>query len=182
MFGSIMAQQELTPAQQELVNVLEDHRRAELEELNVDHTLATMVERPYIFFVGTLTGGDDRRRVRDFYANLMNQLPKDMVWIPISSTVGTDKIVIESVLTFTHNISVDWILPKVLPTGAKVKIPLVIIFTFRDGKLASERIYWDQASTLVQLGLLKSDGLPVSGVESADKLLELTKPGERFGD
>jgi carboxymethylenebutenolidase len=84
-------------------------------------------------------------------------------------------------LTFTHNISVDWILPNVLPTGAKVKIPLVIIFTFRDAKLASERIYWDQASTLVQLGLLKPDGLPVSGRESADKLLELTKPEEKFG-
>jgi carboxymethylenebutenolidase len=165
---------ELTPAQQVLVDILEKHRQAELEKLSVSDTLATMVRAPYLFFVATLTGGDDLEGVRAFYTNMLKQLPHDMTWIPISRTVGTDKIALESILAFTHNISTDWILPGVPPTGAKVRIPLVIIFTFRDGKLASERIYWDQASTLVQLGLLNTGGLPIIGSESATKLLALT--------
>jgi carboxymethylenebutenolidase len=165
---------ELTPAQQMLVDILEKHRQAELEKLNVTDTLATMVRAPYLFFVATLTGGDDLEGVKSFYTNMLRQLPRDMTWIPISRTVGTDKIALESILAFTHDISTDWILPGVPPTGAKVRIPLVIIFTFRDDKLASERIYWDQASTLVQLGLLKTDGLPIVGSESASKLLALT--------
>jgi carboxymethylenebutenolidase len=44
---------------------------------------------------------------------------------------------------------------------------------FSDGKVAYEHIYWDQASVLVQIGLLDPALLPVSGVEQADRLLEI---------
>jgi carboxymethylenebutenolidase len=53
-----------------------------------------------------------------------------------------------------------------------VEIPLVAIVGFRDGKLASEHIYWDQASVLKQIGLLKDSELPVFGAETAKKVLE----------
>jgi carboxymethylenebutenolidase len=48
----------------------------------------------------------------------------------------------------------------------------VAIVRFRDGKLAHEHIYWDQASVLVQLGLLDASYLPVAGVQSAHKALD----------
>jgi len=67
-------------------------------------------------------------------------------------------------------------LPGVPPTGRQVEIPLVAIVHFRDGKLAHEHIYWDQASVLVQLGLLDPANLPVSGVESARKVLDPALP------
>ena len=44
-------------------------------------------------------------------------------------------------------------------------------------QLASERIYWDQASVLVQLGLLDPSllpGKPVSGAEQAAKVLDFS--------
>jgi carboxymethylenebutenolidase len=77
---------------------------------------------------------------------------------------------------FTHTCEIDWMLPGVTPTGKRVEIPLVAIVGFVDGKVAHEHIYWDQASVLVQIGLLDSEGLPVAGVETALKLADKTRP------
>jgi carboxymethylenebutenolidase len=56
-------------------------------------------------------------------------------------------------------------LPGIPPTNRHAEVALVAIVRFRDGKLAHEHIYWDQASVLEQLGLLTDPGLPVCGVE-----------------
>ena len=68
------------------------------------------------------------------------------------------------------------LLPGVKPTGRKVTIPFVVVVGFKDGKIAFERIYWDQASMLVQIGLLDRAGLPVSGAEQAARLLDPSLP------
>ena len=60
-------------------------------------------------------------------------------------------------------------LPGIAPTGKRVEVPLVAIVHFREGKLAHEHIYWDQASVLVQLGLPDAGSLPVAGIETARK-------------
>ena len=91
---------------------------------------------------------------------------------PISRTIGHDQLVDEMVFTFTHTIGMDWMLPSIPPTGKRVEVALVAIVRFREGKLAHEHIYWDQASVLVQLGLLDAGSLPVAGVESAHKALD----------
>jgi carboxymethylenebutenolidase len=70
----------------------------------------------------------------------------------------------------------DWLLPGVPPTGKSVEVPVVVLVQFREGKMASETLYWDQASVLVQLGLLHAETLPVSGVESTRKVLDPTLP------
>ena len=63
-------------------------------------------------------------------------------------------------------------LPGVPPTHRHVEVPLVAIVQFRDGKLAHEHIYWDQASVLKQIGLLTDATLPVFGAETAQKVLD----------
>jgi len=80
------------------------------------------------------------------------------------------------IFKFTHTVRMDWMLPGVAPTGKRVEIPLVAIVRFRDNKLAHEHIYWDQASLLVQLGLLDQNTLPVAGIESARKVLDNSLP------
>jgi carboxymethylenebutenolidase len=100
----------------------------------------------------------------------------DTVMTPISRTIGNDQLVDEMVFKFTHTIKMDWMLPGVAPTGKRVEIPLVVIVRFRDGKLAHEHVYWDQAPVLVQLGLLEGGTLPVAGVESARKALNPSLP------
>jgi carboxymethylenebutenolidase len=74
----------------------------------------------------------------------------------------------------------DWMLPGIAPTGKQVQVPLVVIVRFREGKLAHEHIYWDQASVLVQLGILESQNLPVAGAETARKVLEPTLPANQL--
>jgi carboxymethylenebutenolidase len=78
--------------------------------------------------------------------------------------------------SFTHTSEIDWMLPGILPTGRKVKIPLVAIVQFSGDKLAHEHIYWDQASVLVQIGLLDQKGLPVTGAETAHMAMDKTLP------
>jgi carboxymethylenebutenolidase len=103
-------------------------------------------------------------------------MPPDTEIIPVSRTIGDDQLVDEMIFKFTHNIRMDWMLPGVAPTGRQVQVPLVVVVRFRDGKLAHEHIYWDQASVLVQLGLLESRDLPITGAESARKVIDPTLP------
>jgi len=97
--------------------------------------------------------------------------PPDTELITVSRTVGADKIVEEMIFKCTHTTEIDYLLPGVAPTGKPLEIPLVGIVAFRGDKLFFEHLYWDQASVLVQLGLLDPSGLPVAGVEVARKVL-----------
>jgi hypothetical protein len=47
--------------------------------------------------------------------------------------------------SFTHAVEMDWMLPGSPPTGGNVEIRVAVVVQFRDGKIASEHIYWDQA-------------------------------------
>ncbi|MFM7118866.1 MAG: ester cyclase, partial [Gammaproteobacteria bacterium] len=102
--------------------------------------------------------------------------PPDTTLTPVSRTIGEDQVVDEMIFSFTHTSEVDWMLPGVAPTGRRVEIPLVAIVRFVDGKVAHEHIYWDQASVLVQIGLLSPDGLPVAGAETTRKVLDTGLP------
>lgn len=168
-----------TPANaaSELVELWEEHIRHEFVTRSTDDTLDTMVEDAYVDHVPVLTGGSGHRELREFYAtHFIPKMPPDMEMVPVSRTVGSDQLVDEMVIKFTHSIEMDWMLPGIPPTGRRVEVPLVVIVRFRDGKLAHEHIYWDQASVLVQLGLLGPEKLPVAGVESARKVLDPTEP------
>lgn len=165
--------------QREMLKQIESHRQAELERFNVDQTLATMAATPYLFYVATAGGGKGQRGVRHFYSRLVRQIPKDTQWVLISRTVDTHRVVLEAILKFTHDVRMDWILPGVEPTRKSIHIPLVIIFSFEGKKIKSERIYWDQASALVQLGVLRRQGLPIVGDESPKKLLSLVRTKQK---
>ncbi len=89
----------------------------------------------------------------------------------VSRTVGAGQVVDELVMSFTHDVPMGARLPGVAPTGRFVRLPVCVVAGYEDGKLTHEHIYWDQASLLVQVGLLDPAGLPVAGVEQAEKLL-----------
>lgn len=99
-------------------------------------------------------------------------MPPDLAIELVSRTIGETQLVDEMILRFTHTVTMPWMLPGVDPTGKRVEVPLVAIIGFRDDKVSHEHIYWDQSSVLAQLGLLDSANLPVSGAESAHKVLD----------
>lgn len=173
----------LTAGQKFLCDLWEEHVRYEFRTRNTEDTLATMVEDAYVNHVPVLTGGVGRDNLREFYSKrFIPQMPPDTEMTPISRTIGNDQVVDEMIFKFTHTIGMDWMLPGIAPTGKRVEVPLVAIIRFREGKLAHEHIYWDQASVLVQLGLLDAGTLPVAGVEEARKVLNPSLPSNALID
>jgi carboxymethylenebutenolidase len=171
----------LAGAQQTLSTKWEDHVKYEFATRNTDDTLETMVADAYVNHVPVMTGGVGHDELRAFYSQrFIPQMPPDTAMTPVSRTIGVDRIVDEMVFEFTHTIKMDWMLPGVEPTGKHVRVALVVIVHFRDGKLAHEHIYWDQASVLAQLGLIDAAKLPVAGVESAEKVLDPKLPSNEL--
>jgi carboxymethylenebutenolidase len=165
----------------DLVALWEAHCRYEFETRDVDATMATMTPEPYVNHVPTLTGGVGHNQLKRFYKyHFIGGNPPDTALEPISRTVGEDQIVDEMLFKFTHTSEVDWMLPGVEPTGKRVEVPLVAIVKFVGDKVAHEHIYWDQASVLVQIGLLSPDGLPVAGIETARKVADKTIPSNEL--
>lgn len=174
---------DLTPAQKFLQELWEEHLRHEFDTHNLEDTLATMVEDAYVNGIPVMTGGVGKPAVREFYSKyFIPQVPPDIELTQISRTIGTDRLVDEMLVKFTHTIQMDWMLPDIAPTLKRVEVALVVIVQFRDGKLAHEHLYWDQASVLVQLGLLDPSTLPVVGVDSARKVLDPSLPSNALID
>lgn len=140
----------------------------------------------HVTIVPTLEGGVGRKKLEEFYREFfIPSLVEDFEMRLISRTMGVDRVVDEMVVSFTHTDEMDWILPGVPPTDKHVTIAVVSIVGVKGGKLASEHMYWDQASVLVQVGLLdadvvpmkmKSQGLkklPVVGAEGAKQVADM---------
>ena len=140
---------------------------------DVARTMSTMVPEPYVNHIPTMTGGVGYRELFRFYQHhFVDSNPADTKLVPISRTVGADRVVDEMLFSFTHDREIDWMLPGVAPTGRFVEVPLLAVVCFRGDKLYNEHIYWDQASVLVQVGLLDPALYPVAGREQAAKLLD----------
>ena len=180
---SLQATTNLTPAQEVLQDLWEEHMQYEFATHNTEDALATMVEDAYVNDIPVMTGGVGKTAVREFYSKyFIPQIPPDTEMIPISRTIKTVQLVDEMVFKFTHTMRMDWMLPGIAPTGKRVEVALVAIIRFRDGKVAHEHIYWDQASVLVQLGLLDPSMLPVVGIDSARKAIAPNLPSNALID
>ena len=107
---------------------------------------------------------------------MLPKLPQQRRNVYLSETVGADTVVLEFVTTFVHDTEIDYLLPGIPPTGKQVEIPTVVIAKFQGDKLYHEHIYWDQASVLVQLGLIDPAGLPIAGAAEARKMLDQSLP------
>ena len=155
--------------------VFDLHIKREFEDHDVDATMQTMTKEPYVHHVPVMTGGVGYDGVYNFYKNhFIGKMPDDTKIVRISRTVDKEQVVDELILSFTHDREIDFMLPGIPATGKYVEIACVVVMNFKDGKISHEHIYWDQASLLVQIGLLDPKLLPVTGREQAKRLLELS--------
>jgi carboxymethylenebutenolidase len=155
----------------DIAAVADQHTLAEFVQRDVDATMETMADSPYLALLPVMSGGVGFQEVRGFYERFIAQLPDDVEMTPVSRTVGEDQLVDELVLSFTHTREWDAMLPGVPPSGRSVRLACCVVMRFEDGRLAHEHLYWDQASLLAQVGLLDPAGLPIVGHQQADKLL-----------
>jgi len=155
-----------------LSELWEEHTAHEFSTRDTAATLATMVDDAYVNHVPVMTGGYGKVELAAFYSrDFIPRMPPDTNLTPVSRTIGVDQLVDEIIFSFTHTQEMPWMLPGVAPTNKYVEIPLVVIVRFREGKLAHEHIYWDQASVLKQIGLITDSSLPVFGIETAKKVV-----------
>jgi carboxymethylenebutenolidase len=128
-----------------------------------------------------MTGGRDAGEVRRFYdEHFIPRWPADTAVTPVSRTIGREQVVDELVMSFTHDVHMDFMLPGVEPSGRPVELAVAAVVGVRDGRVSHEHIYWDQASILVQVGALDPAGLPVTGADQARKMLDRSLPPNRL--
>ena len=157
----------------DIAAVFDEHMAAEFAHRDLDAAMATMTDDPYVYQVPVMTGGVGFEGVRRFYGeHFIGKWPEDTQITPVSRTVGADQVVDEVVVSFTHGIEMDHLLPAVPPTGRAVRLPVCVVVKFEGNKVAHEHIYWDHASLLMQVGLLDSAELPVTGAEQAENLFD----------
>ena len=171
----------MTRQKPDLVALWEEHLRHEFDTKSTPHTLDTMVEGAYVNHIPVLTGGTGKPALDHFYStHFIPQMPPDVELVPISRTVGEDRLIDEFVFKFTHSVAMDWMLPGVAPTGKRVEVPFIVVVQFEGDKLAHEHIYWDQATVLVQIGLLEPGNLPIVGAQQSEKALDPNLPSNEL--
>ncbi|KFZ03355.1 hypothetical protein V502_11016 [Pseudogymnoascus sp. VKM F-4520 (FW-2644)] len=153
----------------DLEDIWERHLSHEFVTRNAVATIGTMTSNPSVVHIPTLTGGVGQRELLRFYDEFfIPSNPPNMRTKLLSRTVGSDKIIDEMLISFTHTQEIPWLLPGVPPTRKYIEFVLVSVVKIIGGKLESERLHWDQASVLVQAGLLDARlgaiGLGESGV------------------
>jgi carboxymethylenebutenolidase len=177
-----MTDQDLNAQQRAMVEMWERHMAAEFKTKDIDATMATMTSDPFVNHVPVMTGGIGYNEVRHFYSTYFIPCqPPDTDFMPVARTIGKDRIVDELIHKFTHTIEMPWMLPGVRPTGKRVEITVVVVVQFKDGKIAGERIYWDHASVLAQIGLIDVKKLPATGIEGSRKVINASQePSNRL--
>ena len=144
-----------TPSRERLEQLWAEHLQGEFETKDVEATLATMVDDAYVNHMPVNTGGRGKDALRRFYRDVfIPSWPDDLQSTPVNRVVGDGQLVDELHMAFTHDRPMDWLLPGVAPTGRRISLDVVVVVQFRGDKLATERIYWDHAAVLRQVGLL----------------------------
>jgi carboxymethylenebutenolidase len=166
----------ITAAEQALIDVWNAHTAAEFERKDADAAIATMTEHPVLIHVPVGTGATGREPLRKFYREIfIPQMPPDFELELLTRSVGQSRVIDEFIVRFTHTVQMDWFAPGIAPTGRRLVVPHVGIVAFEGGKISSEHIYWDQATVLLQLGIL-GEGLPALGADQADRLSNSDAP------
>lgn len=158
-----------------------EHAYHEFITRDVDATMATMIEEPYVNHTPTLAGGVGHDMLKRFYKyHFVDQNAGGRDRQRISYTLGPDRVVVESYTKFRHDAVIDRYFPNIEPTGKVVEIATVIIVKFRGDRVCHEHLYWDQGSALKQIGVLDAGNLPIAGPEAARKVLNENDPSNIF--
>ena len=140
---------------QENLKLWETHIRGEFMTKDTDLSLSTMVEDASVLTVPTGWGGKGKKELRPLYRDqFIPSIPPSWKHATQNVVASEEYIVEEAHINFVHTQQMDWFLPGVAPTNKPIEFDIVIVVQFRDGKMAAERIYWDQASVLKQIGHL----------------------------
>lgn len=132
-----------------------DHITGEFGTKDVELALSTMVDDASVMHMPTRSGGKGKAELRPYYRDMfIPSIPEQWEHTVTNRVMTENTIVEEATVRLVHSKQMEWFLPGVPPTGKTIDVELVIVIKFREGKMATERIYWDQAAVLRQIGKL----------------------------
>src|SRR5262245_35520904 len=170
-----------TPPERRLIALWEEHLRLEFTQRDAAATVATMSVDNYVNHVPVMTGGRGREEMLEFYGrHFIPKMPADTEIVPVCRTVGQGRVVDEMIFRFTHDMEMDWMLPGVPTTGRGVEVQLAVVVELTGAQMQWERSYWDQASVLIQLGLIEPSTLPAVGAETARNVQDPSLPSNQL--
>ena len=147
----------------EMIELWERHARYEFEAKDADAAVSTMVADASVMHLPTMSGGTGRDTLLEYYRDVfIPGIPDGTVNEPVARFVGDDFLVDQAIMILRHDREIPFLLPGLAPTGTLLEVPFAVFVTFRDSLMSSERLYWDQAQVLAQLGLLRDNGLPIA--------------------
>lgn len=133
--------------------VVEEHVRQENQH-NLDGIMATFGADARYDDEPWEEHHDGRDSIRAYYEELLRALPDLHIDIK-QRHVADEDVVLEVVISGTH--TGPW--RGLLATGRHVEFPLCAVYSFDEaGNLAGERIYYDRATVLRQLGIFHEPG------------------------
>ncbi|MDI9973355.1 hypothetical protein [Rhodococcus sp. IEGM 1307] len=155
----------------EMVDLWEQHAAYEFIIKDADKTVSTMVDDASVMHLPTMSGDFGKEALRRYYReDFIPGIPADTTQETVARSVGDTFLLEESIMRMTHDQVVPFLLPGLEPTGKVVEVDFLVMVQFRDGLMQSERLYWDQAAVLSQLGLIDSS-LPFAPVSEVSKFL-----------
>ncbi len=140
---------------QENLRLWNDHIRGEFTVKDEDLSLSTMVQDASVLTLPTGWGGKGKAELKPLYRDeFIPSIPPSWTHTTTNQVVTDDYIVEEAHIQLIHTQQMDWFLPGIPPTNQSIEFDIVLIVQFRAGKMSAERIYWDQATVLRQIGQL----------------------------
>ena len=156
----------------EMIELWERHANYEFEAKDADAAVSTMVSDACVMHLPTMSGATGRDALRDYYRDVfIPGIPDGTVNEPLARFVGNDFLVDQAIMQLTHDREIPYLLPDLAPTGIFLEVPFAVFVTFRDGLMSSERLYWDQAQVLAQLGLFRDKTLPIANPSAVTAFL-----------
>ena len=129
------------------------HQQALLTRRDLAAALAPLAAEPAVTHIPAMTGGTGRHAVERFYAErLLPHLPDDLELRRISRTVDRWRLVDETTVSFTHDRELPWLLPGAAPTFRRAEVLAIAVVGFDRTRIRSQRVLWDHATLLGQLG------------------------------
>ena len=139
----------------QMVELWERHMAYEFALKDANLAVSTMVDDATVMHLPTMSGGIGTENLRHYYADVfIPGIPADTTTELIARSVGDSLLVDEFIMRMTHDQDIPFLLPGLAPTHKTVEAPTVVIVKFRGDLMESERLYWDQAAVLGQLGLI----------------------------
>ncbi|MFD3590715.1 nuclear transport factor 2 family protein [Streptomyces sp. NPDC058683] len=157
---------------EEMVALWEQHTAYEFVVKDADLAVATMVEDASVMHLPTMSGGFGKKYLRGYYRDIfIPGIPQNTITETVDRSVGDDFLVEEIIMRMPHDQEIPFLLPGLAPTGRTIEVPLVAMVKFRDGLMASERLYWDQVAVFTQVGLIAAEGLPMAEFTEVTRFL-----------